>query len=198
MAELTDWIVAIATAAYVILTILILHANAQTNKLTQKQIESYNEAFLEEHRPIVTLCLVADGSLALLRLKNEGNRIAENVRIAYTGRVIINGDDQLNFVKCLEEMCSTELTLGSKSQWDLPVCLTRRLPNIEPSEVKFTISYTGDEKSFEEETTVHFNSYGWARMYRGSNEIMMDMEKDMKRCSESLSSISEQIMNGPS
>ena len=170
-----DWVAALATVAYVVFTVLILFSNYKTNQLTQQQVEAYNKQLSEEHRPIVTLSLVADGSLALLRIRNEGNRIAENVRIFHVQTVEYTGKQSLHFTEHLEEMCKSTLTLAAQTQWDLAVSVTWDLDSIHPSEVEFGIRYSCDGKEYESKTTIRFNSFGWERSYR--NDPVEELKK---------------------
>ena len=191
-----EWVSAIATVMYVIFTILILLSNLKTNKLTQQQVEAYNKQLLEEHRPIVTISLVADGSLALLRIRNEGSRIAENVNISHKQPVIYAGEQSVNFIDNLEKMCSSTLTLASQTQWDLIIGVTWDLNNIQPSELDFKINYSCDGKVFESVTTIRFNSFGWARSYRAN--LTNELEKitnEIKGCKTELHYINTKMNN---
>lgn len=173
-----EWVVAIATVIYVFATILILIANNKTNKLTQKQLEIHNKQFLEDNRPIVTIALVADGSLALLRIRNEGNRIAENVRISCIQQISINGNDDVHFIESLKKMCEKTMTLASQSQWDLSVAVTWRLKDIVPADVDFRIQYICGGKEYELMTTIRFTSFNWARSYRDGPEVELRAIKE--------------------
>lgn len=189
-----DWVAAIATAAYVIFTMFILWANLKTNKLTQQQVEAYNKQLSEEHRPIVTLSLVADGSLALLRIRNEGNRIAEFVTISHDQPVTYEGKQSVHFVENLERMCASTLTLASQTQWDLTVGVTWDLDSIRPSEVNFKINYSCDGIPYESITTIRFNSFGWARSYRDDPVKELEKIKDeIKGCKTELHFINHKL-----
>ena len=189
-----DWVAALATVAYVIFTVFILLSNYKTNKLTQQQVEAYNKQLSEEHRPIVTLSLVADGALALLRIRNEGNRIAENVRISHIQTVEYTGEETIHFTEHLEEMCASTLTLASGTQWDLIVCVTWNLKYIQPSEVEFQISYSCNEKEYKSTTIIRFGSFTWARSYRDDPvKELENIKKEIHGCKTELHNINSKM-----
>ena len=74
----TDWIVAISTAIYSVVTIAIMRANKKTNNLTKKQIIESNKRFLEQQRLAVRPCLN-------LYIAREGEKIDDDVHYRIGG-----------------------------------------------------------------------------------------------------------------
>lgn len=68
---ITDWIVAISTAIYSVVTIAIMRANKKTNNLTKKQIIESDKRFLEQQRLAVRPCLN-------LYIAREGEKIDDD------------------------------------------------------------------------------------------------------------------------
>ena len=74
MIDVAQWVTAIATVVYAVITAYIIWQNGTIIK------QNYREE-INQYRPIVTVCLANDETLLLLRVTNEGNRLAENVSI---------------------------------------------------------------------------------------------------------------------
>lgn len=190
MTNYADYIVAASTTIYVIVTYFILKENLKTNRLTKQQIEQYTNNFIEEHRPIITLSLVDDGGLALLRIKNEGNRIAENVTIKCQDSIQYNGVDNASFIAYIKQLTESTLTLAANSQWDLSICETWNLNRISPADLQFDISYTNNKIDYNDSIVIHFTSFGWARSYRDNTITELKMiNNHLNQCATELHNI---------
>lgn len=191
MVNLTpEWVSAIAAVVYSVFTLIIIWSSYDTNKITKLQVDTYKKQLIEEHRPIVTLSLVADGSLALLRIKNEGNRIAEDVKVECNQDIHFTGKQDLRFAEQFKTMCSEAMTIASNEQWDLVVGVTWELEYIQPSNLSIHLDYSCDGECYHSDTTVRFNSFSWARSYRDdTHKDLENIHRDLDRCHNELKKI---------
>ena len=81
---MTDWIMIIITAVYVIATIFICVANFKSAKATRDQITEQKRQFDETNRAYVTVHFeVSPSKLYTLCICNHGNKIAKGVHLEF-------------------------------------------------------------------------------------------------------------------
>lgn len=82
MSTITDWLMVVITAVYVIATVVICIANFKSAKATRDQIAESQRQFEEINRPYVTCeYILASRVYSGIRVCNHGNMVAKNLII---------------------------------------------------------------------------------------------------------------------
>ena len=169
MTDEAQWIAAIATVVYTVVTAIVIYQNYKVIHLYEKNDEN-------QFRPIVSLYLANDGNLILLRIINEGNRTAEKVKVSFDKQIRYDGTPDIDFITRIDELTSTTMDIGINVKWDLSLCLGRDLEKIRPHQVVANVSYQSGTKKFSETTTINFMSIGWARAEDGIVTVLKRIE----------------------
>lgn len=156
MIDVAQWVTAIATVVYAVITAYIIWQNGTIIK------QNYREE-INQYRPIVTVCLANDETLLLLRVTNEGNRLAENVSITFDKTIEYDGKPDIDFLSKIDEMTSEKMNIGIGVSWDLSLCLGKDLDNIKPREIKAIVQYQSGSNYFNEEQPINFAAFRWSR-----------------------------------
>ena len=91
MPSITDWLMVVITAVYVVATIFICWANIRSAKATKEQIEESKRQFEESNRAFVTVSFeIIKSGLAVLCIQNIGKRIANNVNLHISEQFLDN------------------------------------------------------------------------------------------------------------
>lgn len=169
---MTDWLMVIITAIYVVATIFICVFNGRSAKAANEQTEAARnqtkemiDQFKAVNRPFVTIRfdIIRSGLLCFI-IENEGPLPAHNVQVKINDDFLdnIDADDKSR----LEELNDATFYLASHQK--LTVCLGGQpsFVNISKVVAKFDISY--DE--FEEHTEIDLNQYKFLIVYNSPVE----------------------------
>ena len=116
---ITDWLMVMITAIYVIATIFICIANFKSAKATREQITEARRQYEEEHRAFISYELIFENrNLYGLRFTNHGKRVATNVKLQldkdFVGSFMNQSiKDQLN------NLDGREFALGIEQSYDI-------------------------------------------------------------------------------
>lgn len=81
---ITDWLMIVITAVYVIATIFICIANFKSAKATREQVAEARRQYEEEHRAFISYELIYEHRIWYgLRFTNHGKRVATNVQLTW-------------------------------------------------------------------------------------------------------------------
>lgn len=183
---MTDWLMVIITAIYVVATIFICHANIKSAQATREQLAESKRQFDEQNRAFVTVTFeIIRGGLAVLCIENHGNRIANNVSIRIAQDFLDNmGEDSAKELTKKLSDSSFQLGIGKKlyaflgSHLDL-----KKLSNVL---LAIDITYQDLVEEYTEKTTIDLSQYLWSLMY---NSVAEDTQKEIASIAKSVKSI---------
>lgn len=173
---LTDWLMVIITAIYVVATVFICIYNGKSAKAAKEQTEEMITQFNSVNRPMVTVRfdIIRSGLLCFV-IENEGPMPAENVRIKINKEFIENINDQSDRSR-IEELSNAVLYLASRQK--MTILLGGQPSFVEIAKVKaqFDISYN----SFNEHTEIDINEYRFLLVYQSPLEDISQYLKHIK------------------
>lgn len=95
MPTITDWLMVVITAIYVIATIAICLANTKSAKATREQVAEAKRQFDENNRAFVSVSFeIIKTGLAVLHIHNFGRRVATNVKVDVSKDFLSNMADE--------------------------------------------------------------------------------------------------------
>ena len=151
MPTIADWLMVGITAVYVIATILICIANMKSAKATREQIDESKRQFEAINRPRVVVELIYERRLWFgLRFVNNGNRIANNVRVEISQKFIDSLPEQ-KIQTVLNEQKGKIFVLGVGQYYDLFFGSNKYWHTPHKIPISGTISYEDNERIFENE-----------------------------------------------
>lgn len=116
---ITDWLMIVITAVYVIATIFICIANFKSAKATREQVAESRRQYEEEHRAFVSYELIYEHRVLYgLRFTNHGKRVATNVQLQLDKDFIDSLMDQ-SIKDQLHNLDGREFTLGIEQSYDI-------------------------------------------------------------------------------
>ena len=194
MSTITDWLMVVITAVYVIATIFICRANIKSAKATKEQIVESKRQFDETNRPFITVTFeVLCNGFAVLCIANHGMQIANNVEIKINSEFINNIPDESG-KKYTEKLCTSSFTLGIDQSWHLFLCTSPKIKDMDVKILHIDISYSDNSgyegKQYHEETLIDLDQYTWAMM---DQSYIRDASKSMKKIAENVHSIDKSL-----
>lgn len=182
---MTDWLMVIITAIYVIATILICVFNGKSakaaNEQTQtakKQIDEMLRQYNETNRPIVSVRfeIIRSGVLCFI-VENIGPLPATDVRINVNEEFITNVEEIDPQARIRE---ATEATLFLAPKQKVTILIGSQVNFTEYAKVKtvFDISYNG---LYNEQTMIDLDQYKFMLMYNSETE---DIAQHLKKLQE--------------
>ncbi|MCI6733061.1 MAG: hypothetical protein MR487_12225 [Lachnospiraceae bacterium] len=190
MPTITDWLMVVITAVYVIATIAICWANINSAKATREQLAESKRQFDENNRAFVTVTFeIIRSGLAVLNIQNLGHRIAQNVKIQIDKDFLDNIPDTRD-KEHLEKLCASSFTLGIEKSWY--ICLGSHLDLDKLGEriLRIDICYKDAQSEYKESTTIDLTQYFWSLIYNSPTE---DLYQETKRISKAIQSIDKSI-----
>ncbi len=173
---MTDWLMVIITAIYVVATIIICYFNGKSAKAAKIQTDEMIRQYNLANRPKVTIHfdIIRSGLLCFV-VENEGTSPAHNVSIRIN-QDFINGVDEEIERNRLEKLASSELYLASKQK--MFICLGGQplFTALAQNKAEIDISYDG----YEEHTSIDLNQYGMFLVYSSPLEDISQHMKKMK------------------
>lgn len=191
MPNITDWIMVIITAVYVIATIAICVFNYKSAQASQNQIKESQKQFEEMYRPHIVAGIKIESDVFMcLYIKNIGNDVADNIEIA------INQDwlgliNEEEYLDPLQELISerfmlvpgqeivrafTYVIVGVGNSW---------LDVFNKHPVEICISYNKQNTSISYNDKFVYN----IKLFRSMFKEKEEHEKEIKKISKSLKSI---------
>lgn len=184
MKVLTDWLMVIITAIYVVATIFICIFNGKSAKaaneqsdIARKQMQQMIEQYNSVNRPIVSIRfdIVRSGLLCFI-IENEGPLPAKNTRVKINSEFIANIKDEVERNR-LSELCNANFYLASHQK--ITVLLGGQIifNEIAKEKAKIDILYDG----YDEHTEIDINQYRFLIVYDSSIE---DISQHLKKIKE--------------
>lgn len=184
---LTDWLMVIITAIYVVATIFICIYNGKSAKAAKEQtevariqIDEMIKQYKEVNRPYVTIRfdIIRSGLLCFV-IENEGPLPAHDVSIKINKEFIDNIKDVSDRTP-LEELNEARFYLASKQRMTILLGGQPAFTNISQEIAKIDIIYDG----YNEHTEIDINQYRFLIVYNSSVEDISQHLKKMKENDE--------------
>ncbi|RKI27944.1 hypothetical protein D7V82_15425 [bacterium 1xD8-6] len=177
---MTDWLMVIITAIYVVATIIICYFNGKSAKAAKIQTDEMIRQYNLANRPNVTIHfdIIRSGLLCFI-IENEGASPAHNIRININ-RDFLKGVNEEVDKNRLESLADSELYLASKQKIYILLGGQLEFSKLAQNVAEIDISYDG----YEEHTTIDLNQYGMMLVYSSPLEDISQHMKKMKENDE--------------
>lgn len=195
---ITDVLMVIITAVYVIATIKICKANTEDVETARELIKEQQKQFDESNRAIVNVIFeTQNANMAVLNIHNSGNRVAKNVRIKFDEEFINNIPDEYYKVH-LKLLVKSSFSIGIGQSWYCTLGSFSNVEEISKEKITGKILYADDfnddhNESFEIDLTQYF----WATMSKPKiDEVykaVTEQSVATKRIEKSISSIAKRL-----
>lgn len=181
---MTDWLMVIITAIYVVATIFICIYNGtsaaaakEQTAIAQKQMQEMVNQYNSANRPMMTVRfeIIRSGLLCFV-FENVGPLPAEFVRIDINQEFIDNISDDTDSLR-LRELSNASLFIASKQKINILLGGQRTFKKIAAVPATITISYNS---RYHETTTIDINQYAFMLSYKSSEEDISQHVKKMQ------------------
>lgn len=178
---LTDWLMIIITAIYVIATILICVFNGSSAKAAKEQTGEMIRQYKEENRPIVTVRFeVIKAGLLCFVIRNEGPIAAHDVRIKVNQDFVDNLPDEFDR-RGLERLNNSVFFLASKQELTLLFGSQLQFKIISKIIAKIDISY---DNKYYEYTEIDIKQYEFLILLRTALEDISSSVESIQKNEE--------------
>ncbi len=188
---MTDWLMVIITAVYVVATILICRANIKSAEAAREQIEESRKQFEESNRAFITATFeVIKCGFAVLHIQNHGKRVAENVNIRISESFIakiVNNDDREH----IQKLCSASFTLGIGQSWYVGIGNHMDLEKMEEELLSIDISYKDSSGNYCEKAIIDLKQLNWMLINVTPEE---EMVTEIKKMSKNIEKITKSVV----
>ena len=193
---MTDWIMIIITAVYVVATIVICVFNGKTAKAAKEQIETEKQQiaemirqYNETNRPIVVIRfeIIRSGLLCFV-LENIGSMAASNVKVSINDE-FINGIEKQDKRIRLREITNSSLFLSAHQK--IYIFLGGQSHFSKIAENKAIINITYNEK-YDEHTEIDLWQYRYLLMYSSELE---DISQHLKKIGDEEKNYHRKLLN---
>ena len=145
---LTDWLMVIITAVYVIATIFICLANIKSAKASKEQLQESQKQYRATNRPYITCeYILTDRVYCGIRLCNHGNQVAKNLRIEIC-KEFLDSLSQNEFSNFRQINDSVYSVVGIMQSFDFHFASVDRKPTQVP--LVATVTYENSTDRYEE------------------------------------------------
>ena len=183
---ITDWLMVIITAVYVVATIFICSANMKSAKATREQLAEAKRQYEEEHRPYITYQFIFERRTWYgMRFTNHGRRVANHVQIKLT-KEFIDSVSKGVFSKELRELKDKEFTLGIGQSYDIFFVAREFRDNPDKKPISGEILYQDEMTTYHERFSIDFEKYGTIFSVNSADD---DLHEDLKNLTKELQHI---------
>lgn len=168
--SVTDWLMVGITVVYVIATIFICIANIKSAKETRKQTAESKRQFEESNRAFVTVTFdVIRSGLIALQIKNNGKRVANDVRVKIAPEFVDNIPNKLNKDQT-KKLNDASFSLGIGQSFY--VCLGGHLDlkQMASELLSVEIDYRDTVSEYHETIAIDMTQYFWLLLYESPTE----------------------------
>lgn len=192
MPTITDWLMVVITAVYVMATIAICWANIQAANATKAQLEEMKRQYAEENRPIIeTEFHYERRTWYIIRFVNHGRQTAQHVKIELDREFIESLPEEV-YKSTLLEQKGKECIIGVGQHYDLYIGSNamRGNPNMRP--VTGDIYYDGYQNSYSDKVFIDLKNY---MTFFSSTTDNDDLLKAVKKNAEELKGIRNELQS---
>jgi hypothetical protein len=170
---MTDWLMVIITAIYVIATIVICVINSKANKLTREQIERSN-------RPVVTVYFdIIRSGLMCLVFENTGNTAASNITVLINDSFVKNLPDT-RMKEGLQKLLSSRFYLAPGQKVFITLDSQIYFDKVSSEVALVKVTYNSN---YETDVEIDISQYSWMLLYKSAAD---DSAQHLKKISESI------------
>lgn len=185
---ITDWLMIVITAVYVIATIFICIANFKSAKATREQVSEARRQYEEEHCAFISYELIYEHRILYgLRFTNHGKRVAANVQLQLDKDFIDSLMDQ-SIKDQLYSLDGKEFTLGIEQSYDIYFggdAFRKRLNKVP---IQGEISYNDRCGEYTDSFYIDFNKYApiytvttdWERAEESAKNLIKNLAEIVK------------------
>ena len=190
MPTITDWLMVIITAVYVIATVFICKANVKSAQATREQVAEARRQYEEEHRPYISYQIIFENRMFYgMRFTNYGRRVANRVKILLD-QEFVDSITHSTFRKNLAELNDKEFSLGIGQSYDIFFGAREFRTNPEKKPIRGEITYSDFQDSYCENFEIDFEKYGHFFTTKSPSD---NYHEDMKLLIAGLHNIAEQL-----
>ena len=185
---MTDWIMVVITAIYVIATIVICYFNGKSAKAAKIQTDEMIRQYQMMNRPNITIQfdIIRSGLLCFV-VQNEGNCPAHDVNI-HINQAFIDGMSDIRDKERVKELGQSKLYLASNQKIYILLGGQPEFTKLAKNIAEIDISYD----NYNEHTTIDLEQYAMMLVYDSPVE---DIAQYLKKIKESNDKIYKKISN---
>ena len=185
---MTDWIMIIITAVYVIATILICYYNAKSAKAAKKQTDELIYQRLQSERPYISIHFdIIRSGLMCFVIENYGTQPAFNLNINLNDKFIENICDS-GAKEHFKKLKSSNIFVGVNQR--LHIFLDSQLHCKEIAQEKAIFNLTYNDK-YKDEIIIDIEQYGFMLVYTSPTE---DISQHLKKIKEESSRFQKNLI----
>lgn len=187
---ITDWLMVIITAVYVLATIFICRANIKSAEATREQVAESKRQYEEEHQPYISYQFIFERRTFYgMRFTNHGKRVANHVKILLDEEFLKSlGTSQ--FAGPLKLLRDKEFSLGIGQSYDIFLGADEFRANPDKKPIRGEIIYQDLNTAYQESFEIDFAKYG---TIFSVNAPADDFHEDMKKVVIELKKISNAL-----
>lgn len=192
MPLITDWLMLVITAVYVVATIFICWANICSANASKAQLEEMRKQYNQENRPNIEVeFLYSRRTFYGLRFVNHGKCTAHNVKILLDS-TFVDSLPNAKFSALLRKQDGKVCVIGVGQHFDLYFGSNEYLNSPNKSPAKGRILYWANGIEYESEFYIDMESYATIFSVNSEQE---DLIKKLKEQNSELNGIKEAIRN---
>lgn len=185
---ITDWLMVVITAVYVIATIFICVANIKSARATREQLAEAKRQYEEEHRPYVTYQLIFERRTWYgMRFTNHGRREATHVQIKFS-QDFLNSISKPSFSERLHTLQNKEFALGIGQSYDIYFGADEFRKNPSKKPIVGEITYQDAQTTYHNSFDIDFENYA---TFYSVNSPTDDLHNDMQKLTEEVNRIAQ-------
>ena len=187
---LTDWLMVIITAVYVIATIFICMANIKSATATREQLAESRRQYEEEHCPYISYQLIFENRTWYgMKFTNHGLREATHVQIKFS-QEFLSSISKCSFSEGLNELNEKEFTLGIGQSYCIFFGTDEFRNNPDKKPIVGEIIYQDTHSTYRNSFNIDFEKYA---TFFSVNTTADDLHSDMKKLTQELRNISQTL-----
>ena len=182
----------IATAVYVVATILICRANIKSAQATKEQVAEAKRQYEEEHRAYITYELIYERRTYYgVRFTNHGRRVASDVQIKF-GQEFIDSIEKYYKTE-LEKLKGKVITLGIGQSYDIYFGENQYRNNPDKRPVEGTVYYEDKQGKYSDSIYIDFEKYATIYSVNSDEEVLIDTLKEQNKALQKIASELEKV-----
>lgn len=156
---MTDWMMVVLTAVYVVATILICYYSYCSAKASKEQTQELRRQYLAENRPYITVEVIYEQRTYYgLRLTNHGKRVANHVKIQF-GDKFLESINESNSQLMLKQQNGKECIIGIGQHRDIIIGSNKFRERPQQVPILAKITYSDSAGTYEDELNIDFAIY---------------------------------------
>ena len=191
---ITDWLMVVITAVYVVATIFICRANIKSAEATREQVAEAKRQYEEEHRAYISYEFIYERrAIYGMRFTNYGRRVTTNVKIVFNQEFIDSLPTTTSYRNNLLKLKEQEFTLGIGQNYDIFFGGNdfRNLPDKHP--IEGSVTYSDAQNTYSETFYIDFEKYTTFFSVKSDTEYLLETLKNQNQELQSIQQELQQI-----